>query len=457
MYKNLPKPLKLTVDFVYGAIPNIIKYGTKYSEMKNFLSKSQWWSEEEQIAHQVKQMRSLLIYSYKHVQYYKEVFDSYGFNPDAFKYLDQINVLPLLNKKIIQENFNDLLSDSFPVNKMGLSTTGGTSGNQLKFRSEKNYYQVEWPFVEHIWERAGYNPSKSRMAVLKNQTFKDGTLFYYDWRQRKLILDNFHLNDLNIKAILDKLVLDKIDFIHTYPSAILTICGYIQRTAYQMAYAPKAILVVSENIYSGQKEFIESTLNCRVFTFYGHSERLCIAGWCEHTDLYHIQSEYGYMELLDKDQNVIKNNGEQGEIVCTGFYNRAMPFIRYQTGDYSSYSKQKNCSCGRNYKLLKSIEGRWMQEVLVLKDNSRVSITALNMHSDVFNNVKAYQFYQDTIGVIVLNVVKAEHFDQEDEKKIKHEFLIKLGKSVDFIIKYVAGIEKTERGKYRYLIQKLII
>ncbi len=454
IYRHLPDPVKMPVDYCYGLTPHSIRYGKKYRQIKAFLNRSQWWPEEKHLEYQEKQVKSVLIHAYEQVPYYKRVFNECGFNPYTFRSLDEMEALPLLDKDIIQENFSDLRAENFPAGKTVLSTTGGTSGNQLKFYAENNYNSVERPFVELIWERAGYT-NNSRMAVLRNESFSDGKIFEYDWKQRSLVFDNFHLTDANIKKTLDRLRLDRIDFIHTYPSAILTICDYIRRSGYELGYRPKAILATSENIYPGQKEIIEDTLNCRLFTFYGHSERACIAGWCEHSDLYHIQSEYGYTELLDEAHNPISETNKMGEIICTGFFNNAMPFIRYQTGDYSSYADKNSCPCGRSYKLLNSIKGRWRQEMLVCRDGIKVSITALNMHSEIFDRVEKYQFYQERPGECILNIVKAEGYSMEDETVIKRELLKKLGNSIDLTINYTDDIEKTERGKFKYLVQKL--
>ncbi|QDP41454.1 phenylacetate--CoA ligase family protein [Radiobacillus deserti] len=456
IYKNSPNIIKLPIEYVYGSIPNKYKYGAKYREMKRLLEKSQWWPKEKHIEYQTMEMKKLLIHSYEHVKYYKDVFDDYGFNPYTFKNLEDIQILPLLNKSIINDNFQDLQSDNYPSRKKMLTTTGGTSGNQLKFFAEKNYNQVEWPFVELIWERVGYT-SKSRVAALRNDSFRNRELFKYDWKERRLIIDNFHLSDSNIKTILDKLNNEKVEYIHTYPSAILSLCEYIKRTGFKMENTPKAILATSENIYPGQKEIVEGIFNSRLFTFYGHSERACIAGWCEKSDYYHIQSEYGYVELLDEEQKVITKTNTRGEIVCTGFWNYAMPFIRYQTGDYSAYASKKSCLCGRNYELLETIEGRWMQEMLVCKDGSKVSITALNMHSNLFDNVKHYQLFQHKVGEVIIKIVKTDKFSDNDEIAILKEFMKKMGESIDFKVTYVSEIEKTQRGKYKYLIQKLNI
>lgn len=93
--------------------------------------------------------------------------------------------------------------------------------------------------------------------------------------------------------------------------------------------------------------------------------------------------------------------------------------------------------------------------MLVCRDGIKVSITALNMHSEIFDRVEKYQFYQERPGECILNIVKAEGYSMEDETVIKRELLKKLGNSIDLTINYTDDIEKTERGKFKYLVQKL--
>lgn len=454
VYNGVPKPVKIAVDMVYGLIPNSLRYGRGYRRTLELLSRSQWWSLEQHEAYQLARMKELLTYSYEHVPYYRRVFDDCGFDPYSFSKIEEIEVLPLLNKDLVREHFEDLLSDCYPAHARMLATTGGTTGNQSRFYVENNYYQVELPFVESIWSRVGYH-SGSRVAVLRNHSFEKGRLFAVDWKRRRLLIDNFHLTDSNMERILSKLAQSRIEFLHTYPSAAMSLSRHIKRSGYHMQHRLKAILVTSENIYPGQKEYIEDAFGCRPFTFYGHSERGCIAGWCEESDLYHVQSEYGYMELVDESNRVIREPGSLGEIVCTGFYNRAMPLIRYQTGDYTLYADATVCTCGRSYRLLNPVRGRWSQEMLICKDGSRVSTTALNTHSDVFRNVKCYQLYQDTVGRCAIRVVRTEAYTEQDEAIIMQEFAQKLGPNMDLEVHYVDDIERTPIGKSKYLVQKI--
>lgn len=454
LYEKMPGLLKITLDFCYGLIPNGVKYGKGYRETKRFLDKSEFWSKEEHEAYQFDSLKKLLIHAYEHVPYYNRTFRDCGFDPYKFEKISEIEVIPFLDKEIIEENFDDLQADNYNRKRKAISTTGGTSGKQLRFYSEKNYNTFEVPFVEKIWSRVGYKPS-SKVAAIRNHVFKEGSIYRFDLKSRRWLMDNFHLSESNIEKILNKLSAEHIEFIHTYPSAIVEICSFIERTNYQVKYFPKAILATSENIYSQQKEYVESVLRTRFFTFYGHSERACIAGWCEHSDLYHVQSEYGYMELIDESNSVITTPDRLGEIVCTGFGNKAMPFIRYRTGDFASYARKQACACGRNYKLLDKIEGRWMQEMLFSKDGSKISMTALNMHSDIFKRIKQYQFYQDQIGKVVLRIVRTDDYSQKDEDMLLTELKRRAGNSILFSVEYVSQIEKTPRGKYKYIIQNL--
>ena len=92
------------------------------------------------------------------------------------------------------------------------------------------------------------------MAVLRNDLFIGKNLnrpYYYSLGKSKLILNNFHLTDDISHAILDKISADKIEYLHTYPSAAMALCDYISRSGYQLKHRMKAILATSENVYPG--------------------------------------------------------------------------------------------------------------------------------------------------------------------------------------------------------------
>jgi len=216
----------------------------------------------------------------------------------------------------------------------------------------------------------------------------------------------------------------------------------------------EALLLGSENFYPGQRESLESFYGCRIYSWYGHSESAALAGECEVSQNYHVFPEYGFVEIIKEDGRAATEEGETGEIVGTTLYNPVMPLVRYRTGDWATLGP-KSCACGRNYRLLKETRGRWLQEMMIGKLNNRISITALNMHSAIFDNVQQFQFYQKEKGKVELRLVPKPSYSAQDGEAIAVAFKEKMGDTMDLELTLVNDLPLTERGKFRFIIQSL--
>ena len=131
-----------------------------------------------------------------------------------------------------------------------------------------------------------------------------------------------------------------------------------------------------------------------------------------------------------------------------------MPLLRYRTGDWAVIGPAR-CACGRHYRLLKETRGRWLQEMLVGKLDNRISITALNMHSAVFDNVHQFQFYQREKGKAELRLVRKPSYSACDTEAILKAFRDKMGDTMDIHLGFVDELMLTERGKFRFIIQDI--
>jgi phenylacetate-CoA ligase len=264
------------------------------------------------------------------------------------------------------------------------------------------------------------------------------------------------MTEENLPKYIEKIRKYKPKYINAYPSAISILANYIKKNKIQPFQDLKTIVCVAENLYDWQYYLIKEVFHCQPLAIYGLAERAALATTCEKNNYYHFFPQYGIVELIDKNGLPVTKENEKGEIVCTGFHNSIFPFIRYRTGDVGVFTTAK-CTCGRNYPLLKTIEGR-LQEYLVTKTGQIIPLTgSFGLIAKTTQNVKEYQFYQDTKGEIVLYIIKRQEYSYNDEKMIKHNFSKKIGNEIDLIIKYVDYIPRTTRGKYRFLIQKLPI
>ena len=458
LVKSLPHPLEQGFRYIYSIVPASLRYRKVFREMYAFLRGSQWWSKEKLEEYQMERLKKLLKHAYEHVPYYKRAFDERDIKPEDIQDFSDMKRLPFVTKEEIRDNLEEFLADNYSKSQLHYVTTGGSTGIPFGFYGIKNYSTaIERAFICNQWNRVGYKLGDRSIVLRGGYTGNPEKNEYwrYDPVGRELSFASYYLTEEHIPSYLEKIREFKPDFIQAYPSAISILARYMAENNVDDFPSVKAILAGSENLYPSQRELLEKVFNCRVFSWYGHAEKAVLAAECEHSSYYHIFPEYGYTEIIDSQGNEVTGDGQIGEIVGTGFYNFAMPFIRYKTQDLAVVSNEK-CKCGRKYRLLQRIEGR-LQELIVTKNDRLISMTQINMHSDVFDNVKQFQFYQDTKGELVFNIVKKDSYTDRDTQYIIEELYKKLGEDVDLTIKCVNEIPRTQSGKYRFLIQKLPI
>lgn len=455
-YQTIPECIAKPIGFCYSLIPKSVRYGSLYTVYKNLLEESEKWDETTIKNFTLVQLKKAIENAYMNSSFYRDLFTSSGFKPDDLKDINDILKVPFTNKNLLRNSKDHVLNSSYSPDRLLYVTTGGTSGIPIELYYVKGRERTrEYVFMTDQWKRVGYKDG-DKIARIRGTVVDqkwENQYFRYEPIKNRLYLSTYDLHEDTIPIYIEKLLKFKPHFIHTYPSAITILAQYLKSNNVTIP-GLKAILSSSEQFYPGQRELISEAFNCRVFSWYGHTESTTLAGECECSQFYHLYFQYGYTELIDENDDSIHEPGVRGEITGTSYELSAFPIIRYRTGDTAEWVNGK-CSCGRNYKLMTNVIGRWFQEQIITKKNSSISLTALNMHSDIFDNVLQYQFYQKVKGKVILRVVKKGKYSLLDENKIIRSFNSKFKDLVDFEINYVDLIPRTTRGKHRFLISEV--
>lgn len=457
---KIPYSLKYVGKWLIRPIPPPLRYGKVFRETRKFLEESQWWSRDKIEEYQLEQLSKLLNHGYENVPYYRRVFDERGLKPKDIQDFKDLKLLPYLTKQDLQQNLKERMAKNYPEEKFKYVTTGGSTGTPTGFYFEVGVTDPKenafnWRYFN--WANVNY---KDKRVVLRGHVFnrkdKKGNIIWWQHNpnDRVLILSSYHMTDDNLAKYVEMIRKYKPSVIQGFPSSLDIFSSYLKRKNIYLN-GIKAILMASENLYPSQREKMETHFNSTVYDHYGNTERNVLAQQCGEAGLYHIIPEYGITEIIGKDGKDVKGEGAVGEIIATGFINFAFPFIRYKTEDLGIWTNKK-CPCGREHTFLKGIEGR-LQEYMITKTGQYISMSNLNMHSDVFDNVKQFQFYQEKKGELIFRIVKRDGYSQKDTDYIKQELMKKLGDDVDLEIEFVKEIPKTKTGKYRWLIQKLEI
>lgn len=455
LFYGSPEPFKKLMMY----LPVEIKLGGKlFRETYAFIKSTEFLPREKLVKIQEKMLKKTLMNAVSKVPFYKRLGIKISSADDAFKI---IRKFPLIDKDFLKENMKLFLSGDINSLNTYYTSTGGTSGRQFTFYIDKEAYIKEWAFMISLWERAGYKPG-DKVVTFRGVKIKGVSKGIY-WQEQPLYnaleMSPFHLNYETAPLYIRKIIEWKPKFLHGYPSAITLLAKFVKEYNLEEKIPPvKAVLLTSENIYSWQRELISKVFRTRVFSWYGQTEKVALAGECGYSSLYHVFPQYSYVEVVDKNGEPV-DEGEEGEIVGTGFLNRAMPFIRYKTGDYAKLAENVGCVCGRDYMLLEYVKGRHDFEYFVVgKRESLISVAALNIHTDAFESCERFQLYQDTPGKLVIKVVPIPgKFTDKDIKKIEKAFKDRIGDELYIEIDLREDIHIAPSGKIPLLVQKLNI
>lgn len=415
------------------------------------LKKHQWKDPRELRKIQFKKLKAIIKHAYNYVPHYRKAFFSASITPDDIKSFEDLRKLPLVSKQDIQEDYQNFITKGVDASKLPSRNTSGSTGMPLKLISDQypSPGSSKYPFFEcsvklrdkfvTIWGRA--------------TSIRWGSKFTRLWGDiSETIVPLFPE-----KKLISVLRQIKPDVLLTFPSVLPSLSIYDLS-----GINPRLIFAQGEMVTPYCREVVKKKFNVDLFETYGSVEFGNMAFECTEHFALHILTDNVYMELLDENGEYV-SLGERGEIVVTGLHNYVMPLIRYRIGDLGVLTNE-NCPCGRSWPLLKSIEGR-SNDLVILPNGRKVSWLYLQryiFYDQEFQKnlfcISQYQLVQERPNRIILKVVKGSNFDPNLLKRIKgnvENAFAKQGENLEVIVQLVKEIPMERTGKRRLFISKL--
>lgn len=393
----------------------------------------------------------IIKYANMHCPYYRKMFSGHDVSMSDID--KQFNKIPLLDKSIIRNNKDSIVSSQLHRLKYGERNTGGSTGEPFKFISCVDFDNEHQAF---LYGMMGYKDGDKILAM--DGSFVSGELLEKNifWKNKSeknipygsMALSSLYLNGEAMPYYVDFINKFRPTIIRGYPAFVNDVATYMITNNIKLSHALKGIVLTSESSNSVQIQNIATAFNTKVYLQYGHSEASLFAYSIDDSFHYYCSPFYGYVEILNESGDHVRP-GELGEVVCTGFYNYAMPFIRYKTGDLAVFLEDRD-----GIVRLQSVLGR-TQDYVYDSNMNKTLLTALvfGMHYKAFANIVKWQIVQDIPGEVTIYIVKGKMFETNDEEEIRLNFL-KIAK-VTTKFEYVDSVKLTKRGKAQFLVQKI--
>jgi phenylacetate-coenzyme A ligase PaaK-like adenylate-forming protein len=161
------------------------------------------------------------------------------------------------------------------------------------------------------------------------------------------------------------------------PCQLLALSRYPPSRAPGKPVRPRSVLLSSDYVSPAVVRALEAAWGCTVYGHYGMTEMgLGGAVECRERQGYHLREADLLFEVVDGASGRPLPDGEYGEVVFSTLTRRAMPLIRYRTGD-ASRILPGTCSCGSPLRRLDRVRGR-LREAVGLEGGLSLSMADLD-------------------------------------------------------------------------------
>jgi phenylacetate-CoA ligase len=171
----------------------------------------------------------------------------------------------------------------------------------------------------------------------------------------------------------------------------------------------RAIQSISQQLTPAMRKRVERTFSVPVHENYGLNEVGIVASRCPEGGRFHVHVVHCIVEIVDEDGDPC-GPGECGRILVTCVTNRAMPLLRYDTGDLAE-TVEGPCPCGRTLPSFGRLVGRYRRRAFLPPGSWHswiaVQRTLADMPSELSGPLRQYQLHEYRDGHFELRLVTA--------------------------------------------------
>ena len=422
----------------------------------------QWWRPEEIRRHQFRQLRSLVSHAWEATPFHRDRLADVGLAPPFDDLADAWEAIPPLTRTDIQAAGYAIQSDFVPADHGSISDihTSGSTGKPIRALRTSMALRFWSAFTarEHIWHR---RDTMGKLAVIR-VSGKDEDLYphgqrFRHWGSWRRAFDTGPCVSLNINATaaeqLEWLQRQNPEYLLTHPTNLLRLLKLADAEGVKLPNL-RDVQTLSEILRPELRDYCREVWGVPIKDNYSGREVGYIALQCPDHDHYHVQSEGVLVEVVDENNKACKP-GQVGRVLVTPMHNFAMPFLRYEVGDFAEVGE--SCSCGRGLPVLARIIGR-EQNMLSLPDGRKV--WTLLSEGGIrkllkLAPIREYQFVQKSLEDMEIRLVVAQPLTADEEAAIRTWSREKFEHDFEFSLIYVDELPRGRTGKLQDFISEV--
>ena len=306
----------------------------------------------------------------------------------------QLQRLPVLNKALLMEHFDELVcdprlrrdqlldwagqltGDQLYLDRYRIMLTSGSSGRPGLFVYDPAGWRSTCAQILRTSSWAGLRPSlpRQRLALLggasPSHISRQGAATMAIGLHRVLSLPV----TLPLPQLVQALNQFQPTYLHVYPSVAMWLAD--EQQAGRLRLSPQMLVTIAELRTPEMTQRLTDAFGVHPFNAYGCTEGLWGAE-CEHHQGIHLFEDRTLVENVDPDGQPVPAGQPGARLLVTNLHNLVQPLLRLEVTDLVTLDPDP-CPCGRTLVRASTIHGR-SDDILSLaaRDGGRVSVHPL--------------------------------------------------------------------------------
>jgi phenylacetate-CoA ligase len=418
---------------------------------------------DSMLQHQQRTLQGLLQYVWNHSSFYRDYYASYGIREKDLSDLS-ISDLPLLSKQTLMAHFDTVVTDprlckqeleqwiqdvrdprQFYLDDFIVMHSSGSSGDVAIFV----YDRKAWPIMgatvaKHLPSPEAGRSGHTRVAVYLASHGHFGGV------TSNVLLPKSIYNVL-ILSLLDTTehVVEQLN--HFQPHRLV---GYSSSVAQLAELAlqgvlniqPQSIIVSGDLLTPSMKQRTQKAWQAPIYEIYASSESIYLAIKAPGQEEMFVIDALNILEVLDQAHQPVLPGGV-GRVVLTNLYNRYLPILRYELGDYVTRGHR----LAAPYTTIQNIQGRVNDALpVMLHDGKLDTIHPIILSEFYVAGLETVQFISRRPDHIQVHYVAGQNIDDSVRQEFQRILDMKGAQRTAFEVQRVEQIEKDpQTGKLR--------
>jgi phenylacetate-CoA ligase len=279
--------------------------------------------------------------------------------PDDIKSLDDIKLLPILEKDELRRAypFKHIAVDGINWYRMHMSS--GTTGTPIINVMTKNDLEQWGEIMARCYYAAGVNKNDRVQITPSFGLFNGGFGFHYGAEKigSFIIPAGAGRSRLQLKFI-EELGTTALCAIASYPLRLMEIAKEMN---VDFSKTNLRVAILGAETWSDELRIrIEEEMGVDTYDIIGMTETGGVGMGidCEAKNGIHIWEDHYYVEIIEEQTKETVEDNKEGELVVSTLTREGLPLLRYRTRDITKIISRDRCDCGRTHLRVDRLKGR---------------------------------------------------------------------------------------------------